>query len=371
MLAEEIYKMGFSFLKKINADLVREIFSHQISAKEFFTLPTKELVARLGIRHEHEFDKISREEALARGQHEWNRIKEHNITPLFILDADYPQKLAETDNAPIILYKLGDADLDGKHMVSVVGTRKPTPYGVESCNKIVDELGDYFPDLEVVSGLAFGIDACAHITALEKNLVTIAVVAHGLNMIYPAAHRNLAKEIIRKGGAILSEYPFDTKPFKPNFLARNRIVAGLSDVTMVIESNVKGGAMSTANYAFIYNRDVMALPGRRVDDLSSGCNLLIRKNKAHLMECAADVIEATGWQPVNLAVSGTDRNLFSHLEGESLKIYQILKMNQEPVAIDDLCYQMSLPASKILSLLGEMEFDGVVMRYPGNRYSPA
>lgn len=367
---EVIYKMAFSFLKrKVNANLLREFEQRGMSPEAFFTLPTKELVSRLGIQKQQEFDKISREEALAAARHEWGQIKNHGILPLFVLDDDYPQQLAETDDPPIILYKLGAAPLDRSHIISVVGTRKPTPYGLDFCNKIVEEIAEYFPDAAIVSGLAYGIDAAAHKKALEKGLTTIAVVAHGLNMIYPAANRNIAKEIIRQGGAILSEYPFGTKPFKPNFLARNRIVAGLSQVTIVVESNIKGGAMSTANFAFVYNRDLMALPGRSSDDLSSGCNLLIRKNKAHLIECAADLIEVTGWQPLNLPLNVTQRNLFPELDPDSQKVYDVLKFSREPVQIDLLVNQTGLNAAKLLGLLSELEFDGIITRHPGNRFS--
>lgn len=353
----------------MNASILREIESKEVSPEEFFTLPTKDLITRLQIRHDHEFDKIAREEAVNAAHKEFSQINDHNITPLFLLDENYPEKLAETFDPPIILYKLGEADLDAEHLVSVVGTRKPTPYGSEFCNKIVEEIGNYFPEAVIVSGLAYGIDACAHKKALEKGLPTVAVVAHGLNMIYPAAHRNLAKEIIRSGGAILSEYPFGVQPFKPNFLARNRIVAGLSDATIVVESNIKGGAMSTANFAFIYNRDVMALPGRSSDVLSSGCNLLIRKNKAHLIECAADLIETTGWQPLNITVSPKQRNLFPELQGDEKKIYEFLKYSSDPVQMDQLMHQTGIQTSKLMALLSELEFDGIIIRHPGNRFS--
>lgn len=367
-----VFKMAFSFLKKrVNADILQEFESRGVSPEEFFTSPTKELVVKLGIPQNHDFDKMAREEALALARKELSLIQNHNITPLFLLDENYPRRLAEIEDAPVVLYKLGEAELEGEHIVAVVGTRKPSPYGLEFCDRFVADIGAYFPDAVIVSGLAYGIDSAAHKKALEQNLTTVAVVAHGLNMIYPAANRNLAKEIIHRGGAILSEYPFGVKPFKPHFLARNRIVAGLSDVTVVVESNVKGGAMSTANYAFLYNREVMALPGRSIDDLSSGCNLLIRRNKAHLMECAADLIETTGWQPMGMPVSPAQRNLFPELEGEAKRIYELLKHHNEPMQIDSIVSQTGFPASRLLALLSEMEFDGIIIRYPGNRYGIA
>lgn len=363
------YKMAFSFLKKVNIDLLRETEDRGISPEEFFSLPTKDLITKLGIRQNHDFDKIIREEAVAKARAEWNNIKDHNVTPLFLLDEDYPSRLAETYDPPIILYKIGEADLDTKEAISIVGTRKPSPYGVDFCNKLVSEVSEYFPDCITISGLAYGIDATAHKKSLEKGLLTVAVVAHGLNMIYPASHRTLAKEIIRAGGALLSEYPFGVSPFKNNFLARNRIVAGLSDCTVVVESKIKGGAMSTANYAFMYDREVMALPGRISDELSSGCNLLIRKNKAHLIEGAADLVSTLGWQPLDINLGTQQRNLFPELEGNEKKIYEILKNELEPVPMDVLVHQTGLNASNILSLLSEMEFDGIIVRYPGNRFS--
>ena len=367
--SEMIFKMAFTFLKrKVSASFLREIDAKGVKPEEFFTLSSKDLVSRLGMNLDHDFDKMAREEAVLKARTELSQIKNHPIYPLFLLDDDYPQRLAETDDPPLILYKLGEADLESPNMIAVVGTRKPTPYGLDSCNRLIDELSVYFPDLTVVSGLAYGIDAASHKKALEKGLPTVAVVAHGLNMIYPAANRGLAKEIIRKGGAILSEYPFGTQPFRANFLARNRIVAGITPATIVVESNVKGGAMSTANYAFIYNRDLMAVPGRSTDDLSSGCNLLIRKNKAHLVSRAADVMEITGWQPLDVPIN-LQQNLFPELSGDSLKIYEILKYSSEPLQMDILVQRSGLSAAKLLALLGELEFDGIIMRHPGNRFS--
>ena len=369
MEKDRAYKLAFAFLKRMNAGVLKEVASRGITPEDFFTLPTKELVNRLGIRQEHEFDRGARDEALSLAKKELEKIKSHNIETLFLLDEDYPQRLAETDEPPIVLYKLGEAELEEEHMISVVGTRKPTAYGLDFCDSLIGELGDCLPDSVVISGLAYGIDVAAHKKALEKGLKTVAVLAHGLNMIYPAAHRNLAKEIIRTGGALLTEYPFDVTPFKPNFLARNRIVAGLSDVTVVVESNIKGGAMSTANYAFMYNREVMALPGRSIDDESSGCNRLIKKNKAHLIENLKDLIEVTGWSPLNLRLDEDVEGVIPELAGESSEIYERIRQNREPVVMDELVHHTGLPASKLLGILSELEFEGYLIRLPGNRWS--
>lgn len=371
MDGEIIYKLAYSFLKKINADFVRKIQNRGISHEEFFKLPSKQLIMKLGISNDHSFDNIAREEALMLARKEWDLIKPHNISPLFLLDENYPERLAEIDDAPLILYKLGDADLDNEHLAAIVGTRRPSPYGVAFCKKLINDLSDYFNEMGVVSGLAYGIDAVAHQEALSAGLPTVAVVAHGLNMIYPANHRNLAKKILNSGGAIISEYPFGIKPFKPNFLARNRIVAALSDVTMVIESALKGGAMSTANFAFSYSREVMALPGKISDELSAGCNLLIRKQKASLLSSAADVIETCGWKILNMKINSQQRNLFPELDGDFKKVYDLLKFSKEPLQADKISYATGLGAAKTLSVLGELEFDGIVIRHPGNRFSIA
>lgn len=369
MVDENIYKIAFSFLKKINATLLRKFFEKGITPEEFFIIPVKELVKKLGITQDHSFDNFAREEAINMAKREWELTQRHNITPLFLMDEKYPERLAEIEDSPIILYKLGEADLDNDHIASVVGTRRPTSYGVDICGKLIEELSVYFNDALIVSGLAYGIDSVAHKKAIEFGLPTVAVVAHGLNMIYPANHRNLAKEIINRGGAIISEYPFGIKPFRANFLARNRIVAALSDVTMVIESAIKGGAMSTANFAFSYSRDLMAVPGRVFDELSQGCNLLIRKQKANLLTSAADVIETTGWKPLDIKISPQQRNLFPELEGEAKFIYENLKFSSEPLQIDRLAHLTGIPIAKLTALLGELEFDGIIMRHPGNRFS--
>lgn len=285
------------------------------------------------------------------------------------MDDDYPTRLYAVEDAPIFIYVLGAADLVSRHIISVVGTRKPTAYGIGFSGSLVKDLATYFPDLIVVSGLAFGIDAAAHRGALEAGVTTIGVVAHGLNMIYPAAHRDLARSIIQQGGALISEYPFDSQPYRQRFLERNRIVAGISDVTVVVESDIKGGAMSTANTAFSYSRDVMALPGRISDKLSSGCNHLIRKQKAHIITSPADLIELTGWQPLDLKIDTSQRNLFPELDGDTKIIYEALRFSQEPLTTDRLHMLTLIPMPQLMSILGEMEFDGIIIRHPGNRYS--
>ncbi|MDE5712854.1 MAG: DNA-processing protein DprA [Muribaculaceae bacterium] len=369
MPASLIYKIAFSFLKRTGAQLLRNLADQGIEPEEFFVMDTLELSQVLGTAKGNRFEKAERDEALRRAEKEMELIERHNIRPYFILDSDYPVRLSQIPDAPVILYQLGKTDLDSRHIINIVGTRKPTPYGVDFCKRLVSDLADYFPDMLVVSGLAFGIDATAHSAALSSNLPTAGVVAHGLNMIYPAVHRDLARSMIQSGGCLISEYPFGETPFRQRFLERNRIIAALSDVTIVVESDVKGGAMSTANTAFSYSRDVLALPGRISDRLSSGCNLLIRKQKAHLLSCAADVIEITGWKPLDLNIDVHQRNLFPELDGDPALIYETIRYSKDPMLPDQIHARTLIPMPRLMAALGEMEFDGILLRHPGNRYS--
>ncbi len=364
-----IYELALSMVKKMTAAAVRHLYDCGLTAEDFFKMDSSSLGGALGLRPGQFADSINREEALSEARKEFGNMQAHNIHGYFLMDGDYPTRLFSIEDAPVFLYQLGSADLDSRHIVSVVGTRKPTSYGTGFSQTLVKDLATYFPDLVVVSGLAYGIDAAAHQAALDSNVSTVGVVAHGLNMIYPAAHRDFAKRIIQNGGSLLSEYPFDFKPYRQRFLERNRIVAGLADVTVVAESDIKGGAMSTANTAFSYSRDVMALPGRITDKLSSGCNHLIRKEKARIITSAADLIELTGWQPLDLKIDTTQRNLFPELDGEPKIIYEAMRYDREPMQIDRLHQITLIPMARLVAILGEMEFDGIVIRHPGNRYS--
>lgn len=366
---EKELKIALSMVKGITAATVRGMEELGVEADAFFSLPMKELSEALGGGDASRFEQLDREEALARARREIQFMKKHSIKASFMLDDDYPRNLREAPDAPIVIYTLGDTDLNADRSIAIVGTRKPTGNGVETCRKITEDLGVYFPDLLVVSGLAYGIDAAAHTAALDNSLATAAVMAHGLDMIYPSAHRELARRIVKNGGCIISEYPSGEKPFRQRFLERNRIVAGLSAATIVVESAIKGGAMSTANIAFSYSREVLAVPGRPSDEQSAGCNSLIKRGKASLAVCAADVMEALNWQPEQMKVDVTQRNLFPELDGNCKIIYDTLRFSKNPMSVDTLHTATSIPVAEIMSLLGEMEFDGIVLKHPGNRYT--
>lgn len=364
-IAEQI---ALSLTKGVHAEIVRCMTDRGVDIGDFFEMPSLTLCDTLNISRTNLFSKSSRDEAYSLAWKELEFIEKHNIKVLYIENEEYPQRLKECYDAPVVLYMFGDCDLNKEHFMSVVGTRKATQYGASFCKTLVTDLGDMLCDeLTVVSGLAYGIDALAHSACLERGLPTVGVLAHGLNMIYPAAHRDLAHRIIKSGGCLLTEYASYQKALRPHFLERNRIVAGLSDVTVVVESDIKGGAMSTAQRAVEYDRDVMALPGKINDEMSRGCNHLIRKNKASMITCATDLMEQMNWFPKEMNISPRQRVIFPELSPEEKSIYDLLRLNNRDYTIDEIHQNLCIPISKLQVLLMELEFNGVIVRCPGNK----
>lgn len=364
-----LYKIAASLLKTINLPLLRQIDEHDIPLNEFLEADDIRFRSMMGVNPPSGLETSVRAQSLLQAEEEIKFMNRHKIRFLWIDDEEYPYRLAQIANPPLGIFIIGECNLNALHPISIVGTRRMTPYGAEMARSITKDLARSVTDLLVVSGLAFGIDSIGHTEALENNAKTVAVVAHGLNMIYPAQHRDLAKRILDNGGAIISQYPNGTKPFRNNFLERNRIVAGMSDATIIVESEIKGGAMSTARHALEADREVLAIPGRATDKASSGCNHLIRNNIAKLVTCAADIIEETGWQ-CQIPDSAMDtESLFPELDGEAKTIYEALATADEPMQMDALCAKTGIPVARLLAQLSELEFDGVILRHPGNRFS--
>lgn len=366
---DDEYKIALSLTKGMTAPVVRELECRGVSPEDFFRKDTPELLRDLGLSGHRLFGRSDRDEALFRARKEMEHMDRHKIRFHFLLDDDYPSRLGEIHDAPVCLYQLGEAEIDVPHIISVVGTRRPSAYGLGFTKTLITDLSSYFPDLVVVSGLAYGIDVAAHNASLEAKLPTVAVVAHGLDRIYPADHRDVARSIVRNGGAIVTEYPFGVSAYRPHFLERNRIIAALSDITVVSETPLRGGSMSTANTAGLYSREVMALPGRTTDENSAGCNMLIRTHKAHLIGCAADLVELSGWKIAGTPSSSLKRNLFPELDGEARIVYDVVRFSQEPLHIDRISVLTQIPVPGLMALLGELEFEGIVIRHPGNRFS--
>lgn len=340
-----------------------------MTVEEFFSASQQELSGRLDVVSARFLDKMVRDEAIFKARKEVEFMERHCIVSYSLTDDDYPSRLIDIDKAPLTLYKLGEADLDADNIFSIVGTRHSTSYGVRYVSSLVEDLASYFPELVIVSGLALGIDSAAHEAAIKAGLPTVAVVAHGLNTIYPSVNRDLARRIIASGGAILSEYPSGVTPYRSRFLERNRIVATMTDAVLVAESAEKGGAMSTAAVASSYGRELIALPGRIGDEMSAGCNRLIRAQKALMAGSASEIMSLLGWQPKVVKTASKQRDLFPELSGQQKLIYDALRFSQDPMSVDSIRERTGIPIHDLMSHLGEMEFDGILDRLPGNRFS--
>lgn len=314
------------------------------------------------INAQHIFN--NKKEALETAEKELKFIEKSQINPIFFLDEAYPKRLTHCEDSPVVLYTKGNMNLNTQKVISIVGTRKATDYGKEFCEKLIAELVIHKP--LIVSGLAFGVDICAHKAALQHNLPTVAALAHGLDRIYPNQHGIVAKQMQDNGG-IISEFKHNTNPDRENFPKRNRIVAGISDLTIVIESSKKGGSLITAELANQYNRDVFALPGRLNDEYSEGCNWLIKINKAALIQSAKDIEYIMGWQFAEEVKKPTQAKLFVELSNEEKTITNILSLNDK-MPIDSIALQSAFPMSKTAALLLNLEFNGVVKSYPGKMY---
>jgi len=291
-------------------------------------------------------------------------IEKYKIRPLFLTDPDYPQRLLHCYDAPTLLFYRGVANLNAARIIAIIGTRSNTDYGRYITEKIVRELTE--KEVLIVSGLAFGIDALAHKAAIRNNLPTVGVLGHGLDTIYPSQHSQLARDMIKQGGGLLTEFSSNTKPDKHNFPARNRIVAGMSDATIVVETGIKGGSMITAELANSYNKDVFAWPGKVTDPQSAGCNYLIRSNKAMLLSDTQELIDIMGWADIHRQPL-VQQDLFVELGADEQKLAHIIAQN-ETVHIDELNMHSGLSSSTIAAAILNMELQGLVQCLPGKRY---
>lgn len=293
-------------------------------------------------------------------------IEKHNIRPLFFLDKEYPARLKHCEDGPVLLFVKGNADLNAEKVVGVVGTRSVTEYGREKCEEVVRGLQTH--GALVVSGLAYGVDACAHKAALDHSLLTAAVLGHGLDRIYPPLHTKLARRIIDQG-ALVTDFLTGTRPDRENFPRRNRIIAGLCDAVVIVEAASSGGALITANIANSYNRDVFAIPGRTSDPFSAGCNKLIKSNKAQLMENIADLEYIMGWDRESNR-KNLQKPLFAELSADEEKMVGFLR-NHPEAGIDFIVANAGYPTSKVNELLLNLEFKGVVKPLPGKLFKLA
>ena len=303
----------------------------------------------------------------SKAEEEIKFIEKFKIRSLFINDNEYPQRLLHCYDSPTLLFYKGTADLNASKIVAIVGTRTHTDYSKKILDKLVAELS--VQNVLIVSGMAFGVDAFAHKSAIRNNLATVGVVAHGLDQIYPPDHAGLAKDILKDGGGLLTEFRSKTKPDKHNFPTRNRIVAGMSDATIVIESGIKGGSMVTAELANGYNKDVFAIPGKLTDSKSAGCNHLIKSNKAMLLTDAQQLIEMMGWEERSRKSEvRSQKEIFIALSKEEKIIVDILN-EKETVHIDEINLRSGLSMSTIAAAILNLELQNVVNGLPGKMYT--
>lgn len=310
------------------------------------------------------------DDAMKRADFEIKFMQEHGIRAISLMDDDYPQRLLECPDAPIVLYYKGNADLNQMKIISIVGTRHMTSYGQDLVRKFCSDLRSLCPQVLIVSGLAYGVDINAHRQALENGFPTVAVLAHGLDQIYPYHHRDTAVKMLKQGG-LLTEFMSQTNADKPNFVRRNRIVAGCADATIVIESAAKGGSLITAEIAQSYDRAVFAFPGNVGQPYSEGCNNLIRDNGAGLISNAEDLVKAMGWYDDSIRkqalADGIERELFPDLSTEEQKIVSLLQQTND-LQLNILSVKSGIPINQISALLFQLEMKGVVKALAGGMY---
>jgi len=368
-MEQRIYQIGLTMINGVGDNLSRQLLQFYGNAENVFNESSSSLAKLPGIGGTISAE-IKRPEVLQRAEKEFEFAEKNGIRILFIDDSDYPKRLKECADAPLILYFRGNANFEAAHVLSVVGTRNSTDYGRGLTDALISNLAEDVPDLLIISGLAYGIDICSHRAALANGLPTVGILAHGLDRIYPAAHTGTAKEMLSQGG-LLTEMPSGTEPDRPFFVRRNRIIAGLADATVVVESADKGGSLITADIAFSYGRDVYSFPGRASDTYSCGCNKLIRQNKAGLICSASDLIKAMSWDlaPKPEPVPTQTKLLFPNDDIRGV-IVELLRMNKE-MQVNQLSIETDLPISQLSAILFDLEIEGIVTACPGSVYKLA
>ncbi|MDN3588904.1 DNA-processing protein DprA [Pedobacter aquatilis] len=361
-----LHKIALTYIKSIGPVNAKNLLAYCGSAEAVFSASRKQLLQIPGIG-EKTVEAILKTDALARAKEELDFVEKHGIEVLFCSDENYPKRLKNCFDAPILLYFKGNADLNHSRIISIVGTRNATEYGKMLCKQLCEVLSPY--NVLIVSGLAYGIDVTTHKECISNNIATVGVLGHGLDRLYPQIHKPTAQKMVLNGG-LLSEFPTKTNPDRQNFPQRNRIIAGIADVTVVIEASIKGGALITAEIANSYNKDVYAFPGRTNDVFSEGCNFLIKTNRAGLINNANDLIYYLGWDDeVKRKEIKNQISLQLNLTGNEQKVIDALQSNQ--LAIDELAIHVNIQQSKLAIILLTLEMQGIIISMPGKVYKLA
>ncbi|MDW8849488.1 DNA-processing protein DprA [Flavobacterium sp. MMLR14_040] len=356
------YLLALLKVEGVGDIMAKKLLTHFGKAETVFTTKTNQIAAIDGVgsvllknlKDKSIFEKASKE---------LDFIKANDIKVSFYQDENYPERLKHCFDSPVLIFSAGNINLKNKRIISIVGTRQITSYGTDFCRKLIEDLAPLDP--VIVSGFAYGVDIVAHQIAMENNLQTIGVLAHGLNQIYPKTHKKYVAKMEENGGFI-TEFWSSSNPDKENFVRRNRIVAGMTEATIVIESADKGGSLITANLANDYNRDVFAVPGRVTDKYSQGCNDLIKTQKASVLSSAADLIYMLNWD-IEKKVKSIQKSLFVDLEPEEQKVYDFLIINGKEL-LDIIALQCDFPIFRISGILLNMELKGVIRPLPGKLF---
>lgn len=359
-----LYKIALSIIPGIGGILARNVVAYVGSVEGVFSESLKSLqkIPGIGGINAH---RIKDKDILKKAEKELHFIEKNEIDVLFYTDKNFPRRLKTCVDAPVIIYTRGNLNLNEQRIISIVGTRNATNYGKQICDELIQKISERNYKVLVVSGLAYGIDIQAHKSSLKYNVPTAGVVGHGLDKMYPSLHNETAKKMLENGG-LVSDFPSGTKIDPSNFIRRNRIIAGLADATIVVESASKGGALITAEIASSYNRDVFAFPGRAGDIYSKGCNQLIRNSGANLIEGVEDLEFFMGWEQTskNKVVQSS---LFIELTADEEKIVNLLRESGQ-LFIDQISSELTLPVSRVSAMLLTLEFKNVLVALPGKMY---
>lgn len=362
------YPIALTLIPGLGPKSIRQLLDINPDVEALFAMTRPQLKDIFG-KHQMVIDAIAGKTTLAQAEAIIAEAKKYNIEMLFFTDPAYPQRLntAGCEDSPVLLYRLGQCDLNNQHCIALVGSRKATDYGRTTTTRLVEEMAA--DKALIVSGLAYGIDTAAHTAAVDNAMPTVAVLGHGLDIIYPNQNRGLAKRIVAQGGALITEYPLHTEIKATNFPARNRIVAAMADATVVVEAAERGGALITANIASSYNREVFAVPGRLDDTTSVGCNNLIVNNKAIMLRNAGDIYFQMGWKSTfdNRLRKEQQQSLFASLSPNEQAIVDLLAKNHE-MTLDEIDRQSDLSLPKIASIMMDLELKKVVRCLPGRLY---
>lgn len=362
MTNDLLYQIAITKIPKVGGVTARTLISYCGGVEAVFKTKKKALL-KIPTIGETIANNIINQKILKEAEKEINFIDKYKIQPVFYLDKNYPSRLKNYNDAPLMLFYKGTSDLNHPRIVGIVGTRKPTERGKAICQEIVADLKKY--NVLIISGLAYGIDITAHRKSVDLGIETIGTLGHGLDRIYPSTHKPTAERMVKCGG-LLTEFTSGTEPLHTNFPARNRIIAGLADALIVVETAYKGGSMITANMANSYNKDVFAIPGRVRDEYSVGCNNLIKSHRANLMQSVKDVNYIMRWE-VEDEQKNKQRTLFVELNEIEQKIVDFLRQ-EESIAIDVLAAKMQLSPSILSMNLLNLEFQNLIKTLPGKRY---